>query len=156
MARGFTLIELMVVIVLIGIITTIGLPRFLRSPIPLTQDFMHRLNVLIADASAQAQQHNEPRRIFFNMNARTVELQAVGGKPLGNPLTIPEALSIADVVINGESQFHTGTGRTVYFLINPEGMSQEVVLSIEEKRGGSTRVYEFYLNPFSALFRVRW
>lgn len=144
----------MVVILLIGIVTAMGLPRFLRSPTPVTQDFIHRVNVLVTDAVGEAQKEGEPRRIFFNLGARVVEIQTAGGKRLGGSLEIPPELDITDVVINGESQFQAGSGRTFYFLLNPEGISQEVILYIQEKKGSSSRSYEFYLNPFSAMFRV--
>lgn len=148
------MIELVVVILLIGIITAIGLPRVLRAPIPVTQDFMHNLNTLISEARTQAQQEGEPRRIFFNLSGRTIEIQTAGGKKLRGSIEIPPTLDITDVVINGESQFQAGTGKTVYFLLNPEGISQEVMLYIEEKKGGETRSFEFYLNPFLSIFRV--
>ncbi len=144
----------MVVILLIGIVTAMGLPRFLRSPTPVTQDFIHRVNVLVTDAVGESQKEGEPRRIFFNLGARVVEIQTAGGKRLGGSLEIPPELDITDVVINGESQFQAGSGRTFYFLLNPEGISQEVILYIQEKKGSSSRSYEFYLNPFSAMFRV--
>ncbi len=145
----------MVVVLIIGIIAAMGVPRFLRSPVPVTQDFIHRVNILITDAVGQAQQEGEPRRIFFSLGARFVEIQTAGGKRLGSSLEIPSEVEISDVVINGESQFQAGGGRTFYFLLNPEGISQEVVLYIQEKKGSSSRSFEFYLNPFSAVFRVQ-
>ena len=49
MQRGFTLIEIVVVILLIGIITAMGLPRFLRSGQTPTEEFIGRLNNLVGD-----------------------------------------------------------------------------------------------------------
>jgi type II secretory pathway pseudopilin PulG len=144
----------MVVILLIGVITAVGLPRFLRSPVPVTQDFIHRVNVLMTQAVSHAQRVNESCRIFFNLGARTVELQSAQAKGLGQSLTIPDTLTMTEVVINGESQFQVGSGQTFYFLINSEGISQEVMLYIDEKKGSITRSYSFYLNPFSVQFRV--
>lgn len=151
---GFTIIEIMVVIILIGIITTIGLPRFLHSRVPIAQSFMHQVNLLVTDAVAYAQKEGEPCRIFFNLGAQEVELQTAQGKRVGGSLEIPSVLQVTDVVINGESQFQAGSGKTFYFLVNPEGMSQEVHLTLEEKKGSTTRSYTFYLNPFLTSFRV--
>lgn len=155
--KGFSLIELMVVIFIIGLVTAIGLPRFLRSPVPVSQDFIFRLNTLIADAVEQAQKEGEPRRIFFNLTAAVVEIQTAQGKRLGDSLKIPPTLGVRDIIINGVSQFQQGGGekRTFYFLINAEGQGQEVTLFLEEQgKSGGTRTYEFYLNPFTSLFRV--
>ena len=156
--QGFTLIEIMIVILLIGIITAIGLPRFLRSPVPIAQDFIYRLNRVIMDASEQAQQHSEPRRVFFNLGARTVVIQTSAGHPVGGKLDIPKELEVTDVIINGVSQFQIGGGQksTFYFLLNAEGESQEVQLMMTEQvSSGKSRLYEFYLHPFTSLFRVQ-
>lgn len=156
--KGFTIIEIVIVILLIGIITAVGLPRFLRSPVPRAQDFIFRLNRLVMDASEQAQQQDEPRRVFFNLNQRVVTVQNITGKPTGGKLDFPPDLEVADVMINGVSQFQSGGGQksTFYFLINAEGESQEVQLMItEQTKSGKSRTYEFYLHPFTSLFRIQ-
>lgn len=147
----------MVVMLLIGIITAMGLPRFLRSPVPITQQFMHKLNTLVAQAAEQAQQEAEPRRILFNLAARSVEIQTIRARRLGSQLTIPDVIEVSDVIINGVSQFKIGGGakRTFYFLINAEGVSQQVELILNERTSSGVRTYDFSLNPFTSLFRVK-
>ena len=153
--KGFTLIEIMVVILLIGIIAAIGVPRFLRQPVPVTQQFMHKFNNLVIQAVEQALEASEPRRVFFNLSSRTVEVQSVDGKLLGGSLELPDEVQINDVIINGVSQFQAGGAkRTVYFLINAEGVSQEVRLLLVEQTSQGPRNFEFLLNPFSGLFRL--
>lgn len=160
MGKGFSLIELMVVILLIGIIATVGIPRFLRSPVSATQTFIGRLNLLIGDGVEEAQKSGSATRIFFNIGAKKIEVQSVAGKAFGKGMTIPEGVSIEDVVINGKSQFLAAGGekRTVYFLINPEGISQEVRMIIIDgkirSRNRSGGEFEFYLNPFTSVFRA--
>ena len=160
MQHGFTIIEIMVVIFLIGIITAMGLPRFLRSRRSPTEEFIGRLNTLIGEGVETAQQTGTVQRIFFNFDAKTVELQSATGTPKGKPMSIDPSIELDDILINKKSPFVGGaTKRTVYFLINPEGISQEVVLFLidhmarsKNPRGGN---YEFYLNPFTSVFRVR-
>ena len=155
MTKGFTIIELMVVILLIGIITAVGIPRFLRQPVPVTQQFMYKLNVLVTQAVEQALEQSEPRRIFFNISSSTVEVQEVSGKPIGGSLEMPEEIQVSDVIINGVSQFQAGGAkRTFYFLINAEGVSQEVRLLLVEQTPEGPRNFEFLLNPFTNMFRV--
>ncbi len=161
MKRGFTLIELMVVILLIGIIAAMGIPRFLRSPISAAETFIGRLNLLISDGVEAAQKTGSVKRIFFNIGAKKVEVQSLTGRAVGKGIDIPQVVSVEDVIINGKSQFLAGGGekRTVYFLINPEGISQEVRLILidaniraRNPQGGE---FEFYLNPFTSVFRVK-
>lgn len=155
LAKGFTILEIMVVILLIGVIAAISIPRFLRSPVPVAEQFMGNLNSMVIQAAEQAQQDGEPRRIFFNLLARSVELQDVADREVGGRLAIPDVLEITDVVINNVSQFQAGgIKRTFYFLINADGISQEVRLIITEQTDQGEQSYEVLLNPFTSSFRL--
>ena len=133
MEHGFTLIEIVVVILLIGIITAMGLPRFLRSRRTPTEEFVGRLNNLVGDGVETALRTGTVQRIFFNFDAKTVELQSATGTAKGKPITIDPAIELTDILINRKSQFGLGANkRTVYFLINPEGISQEVTLVLTD------------------------
>lgn len=161
MKKGFSLIELMVVILLLGIIAAMGIPRFLRSPQVPSQDFIGRLNTITGEGVYAAQLTNKVHRIFFDLLGGKVEVQTAAGALVHKGIAIPKNVRIEDVLINGKSQFTAGVGdkRSVYFLINPEGISQEVeLIIIDEKvrannpRGGE---YTFYLNPFTSVFRLK-
>lgn len=158
---GFTLIEIILVILIIGVIATIGLPRFLRSPISQTEQFIGSLNSLTQEGIELAQLNKASKRIFFNISGKKVAIQSIGGKQDGRGIDIPDAVEISDALINGKSAFAMGAGekRDLYFLINSEGISQEIVLVLTDHnikarnpRGG---IFEFYLNPFTGVFRLR-
>ncbi len=159
--QGFTLIEIVIVILIIGIIAAVGVPRFMRSPTSQTEQFVGRLNGLIQEAVESAQRSGASKRIFVDLIGKNVAIQSVGGKQEGKAISIPDAVEVSDVFINDKSAFALGSGekRNFYFLINPEGISQEVRLVLidhgiraRSPRGG---VFEFYLNPFTVVFRLR-
>ena len=160
MQKGFSLIELMVVILLLGIIATMGIPRFVRSTRNQTEDFIGRLNGLIGEGVYNAQLSAKVHKIFFDLIGRKVEVQTVAGALVQKGIEIPKAISFEDVKINGKSTFVAGGGekKNFYFLIDPEGISQEVqLILIDEKvRAENTRggEYTFYLNPFTSVFRL--
>ncbi len=161
MKKGFSIIELMIVILLIGIIAVIGAPRFLRSPQRGIDTFMARLNGLVSEAAVEAQRRGEPLRIFFSISGKKVSVQTAAGKAAGGSIAVPDTVDVVDVSINGKSQFVTGSGEKeyVYFLINQEGVSQEVKLVLKNLalsgRAAGSGQYEFYLNPFTSVFRLR-
>ncbi len=161
MTRGFSLIELMIVILLLGFIAVMGLPRFLRSSRTPTEDFIGRLNVLTGEGVLLAEQTHKVYKIFFDLPAKKVEVRTVGNAVAGKGISIPDLVEIQDVVINGKSQFSAGGGekRTVYYLINPDGITQEVTLSIIDHKVRANKStggqYDFYLNPFTAAFRLK-
>lgn len=160
MKKGFTLIELMIVILIIGIITSLGLPRILRGSLTQTEQFISRLNSLVQDGVQLALSTHEPQKITFGLTAKQVELQSIPDNKVRRTLAIPAVVDIEDVTINGKPQFTSGGQRQAfYFLINPDGVSQEVVMLVHdvamEKRSQHSGRYEFYLNPFTGVFRLR-
>lgn len=157
---GFTILELMIVILILGLIAAMGVPRFLRSGRTPTEDFIGRLNVLTQEAVQLCEQTHKPHRVFFDLLAKKVSVQTAVGAVVLKGIEIPDAVEIQDVLINGKSQFTTGSEkRTVYFLINPDGISQEVVLILIDHKVRASNpargLYSFYLNPFTSVFRVQ-
>lgn len=150
----------MIVIMIIGLIAVIGVPRFIRQRRREVETFIARLNGAVSQAALEAQRRSEPLRVFFSISGKKVQVQTVAGKSTGVSLVLPDTVEISDVSINGKSQFAAGSGEKdfVYFLINQEGISQEVKLVVKDLSvAGPTQnaQYEFYLNPFTSVFRLR-
>lgn len=160
MKKGFSLIELTIVILIIGIIASLGLPRFFRGSRTKSEQFIAQLTGLVRDGVQLALQTNEPQKVLFNLMAKKVELQSIADNKTRRSMNIPSGVEVEDLLINGKSPFvGGGEKRTVYFLINPDGISQEVTLILIDhavkSRNPRAGRYEFYLNPFTGVFRLQ-
>ena len=77
--KGFTLIEIMLVILLLGIIASIGIPTFLRSGLTPTEEFIGRLNASVQDAVLLADEKHTVQKVFFDISGKKVDVQTTTG-----------------------------------------------------------------------------
>jgi prepilin-type N-terminal cleavage/methylation domain-containing protein len=79
-SKGFTFIELTVVILIIGIGATVAIPSFLRKQTAVWDDFTTELNSLVQTGSFDAMSDGKLRRVLFDLEKDQVALQ-VTNKP---------------------------------------------------------------------------
>lgn len=159
MKTGFTIIEMMLVVIIVGIMASIGLPRFVRGGQTPGQQFIARLNDLTQLGAQAALTTGTVQKINFNLQANKVELSSIDNKnnktnKTEKSIEIPDDFEIIDFIINGKNQFTAGGGerRSAYFLINPDGITQETQIGVLDKTGTITRNYQIDLNPFTGQF----
>jgi len=156
---GFTIIELAIVILIAGLLLTIGMPRLgSLGPKP-GEQFVTNLNALTQEGAREAQYLSKVQKIIFDFTVRKVELWDSDGKRSKKFIKMPDILDIKDFSINQKSQLGQGVKKnTAYFLINSQGITQDVkiflidhsVKSIDSNAG----FYDIILNPITAKFNV--
>ncbi len=165
MKKAFTIIELLIVMLIIGLIMSVGIPRFTSMGTKEFDRFIARLNGITQEGAQKAQEFNVVYKILFNITGKKIELLPIEIEDNKNntkkrEFDIPDFISIEDFLIDNKSQFTSGKGekRSAYFLINPMGITQNVkIIFINNNlfsRDPKTGRYETILNPFTAEFKV--
>ena len=142
MRSGFTLLEIIIVVGIIGILMSVGLPRLFRLQVPANQQFVARLNAFMQQGAQAALQTARVQTIRFNLASKLVERDDSQVK-----VSIPDELKIQDIIINGEPQVNDRTTEVRVF-ITPQGRTQNVKLLLTEQE----RNFTYILNPFTVQF----
>ncbi len=168
MSKGFSLLEVVVVIALMAMIATIVVPRLTRRRVALKQQFTEQLNGLTRTAQLSAMMTGTLHRIFFDIkNGRIIIQQEAAQRdsqghkqfvPLKIPyvttsLPISKELDIDQFLVKGKKMMQSGEGiqfTGAWFYIVPEGMTQEVTLEVKER--DTSKKFSLTVNPFTALF----
>lgn len=140
---GFSLIEIVVAMLIIGIMATIAIPRFITLGARTTDKFIIALNNLNQTAVQQAYETQKTQKVILDFKQNSVKLEN------GESIEIPEYLEFINLSIAGKSEYTSGEA---YYLINAEGLAQEVKMDINNKETNNTQ--SILLNPFSVQFRL--
>jgi len=169
---GFTLIELIVVIALLGAVMAIIVPRIGKSPKQQREEFVTQLNRLVGFSWQNAIRSGKTQKVDFDFEKKKVTLwQSVGkkddkGQLVTEPVVrdysatsvkIPKQFVLRSFFIEGVDEVANRGGKIsgAYFYITPEGLAQSVIINFvdrKEKRAGRSRPIGLVLNPFSARF----
>lgn len=162
---GFTLIEIVIVLVIIGIIGTLTVPRFFRKPLDVRKVFVARLNAATLAAWRGTAETQTVHRVLFDLLKGEVRVERASRTgPLESYVTeqfvqapatwgtvrfdLDQSLVIRRVIIEGKDE--SSGNRECWFFVDPDEASQEVTVVVaDEKSGGDMTLV---LNPFTKKF----
>lgn len=170
--KGFTLIEIMITLVIIGILLSVALPRFQRkNPSDERRAFFAQLNALLALGWQNAIITKTVHRVHFLMSKKIVilEEQAEGVDAYGEQqfkpvrrayiptqLKWPSNLEFREFIIEGTDEMKAhGTRKTgeLWFYIMPSGIAQNVSIMLVDTQDRAVnkkaRHVQLLLNPFN-------
>ncbi len=163
---GFTLIELVVVLVMLGLLITIAIPNFRRIPDRERKEFALHLNTLTSYALQRAIEQRKIHKVLFNVAQRKISLEqeirkTASGEREFKPIkstylrstcTWSDRLIIKNFYIDKEDKTQlVGKLSEVWFFVMPDGITQEVIINIVDKQDRS-REFSLEVNPFSGYF----
>ena len=153
--KGFTLIELMVVMLLISILLAIAMPRFqvnvAQDPVKKTSRWIiHNVRVLRTAAVQKQKQHAIV--IDLNRNCMWVVNADMDDEALAaaaeKSFNLPDALRIVDVQFPDKDRLSDGTAEIHFY---PAGYSDEVVIHLEN---ASAERYSFIVEPLLPKVKI--
>ena len=134
--RGFTLIELMVVMLLISIVLAITLPKFgggaFQDPVKKLSRWM--INTVKTLRSAAIQQQKTQGLVIDLSNRRmwlvndAMDEEAMQAAASNKALTLPDAIRYMDVQFPQQERMTTGTTEVRFY---PAGYSDQVLIHLE-------------------------
>lgn len=150
--NGFTLVEITIVLLIIGLLAQFGFPRFFSNKQTQEEKFISSLNALVQESIRTAIDSQVIQKVFINLLTQEIELLPIGSNKPTKVLNVPKEIEISDIYINNASVFTSGGKRlNAYFFINIDGVAQHVkldLINLESNFG----VESFLLNPFTGRF----
>lgn len=168
--RGFSLLEVVAVVVLLAIIAAIALPRLIKRRVPLRQQLIQELNHLSRTAQLNAMMTGKLHRIIFDPKKEHIQIEmeaekrdsqgAIQFNPLKIPYVktsapLPKNVDIDRFLIKDKNLIKQGEGVQLtgaWFYIIPEGMAQEVTIGFRDR--DTSRTFSYSINPFTAVFSL--
>jgi prepilin-type N-terminal cleavage/methylation domain-containing protein len=156
---GFSIIEIMLVVLIIGILASFGIPRFLLRRVTAGTTFIARLNSITAYGAQLAVKNNSIQKVVLHFVGKTISVSTPDGEKIERSVEIPADIEIIDFYVAGKNQLaQAAQNYDAYFLINPDGIAQEISLSFIDHsstgRASVDRRYTIELSPFTAQFRL--
>lgn len=166
---GFSFIELIVAITIIGIMATLVVPRFFQRTKPVGEVFITDLNTLLQHAILDAMSDGRLHRIRFDFERDRVVLEAAKRLdadpadmseqfvPVESPYVVtylewPNVLEMKHFFIGKVDEMFGGTTKEVWFFVGNDGTVQDVTLVIRDDERDKT--VSLVTNPFTAQLTV--
>lgn len=169
-SRAFTLIEIMVVVVIVGIMATLILPRLTRRPPssewPIVLD---DLNNLIYFARQEAISHQKLHRLYFQKKGKegttvTVQVEkqdpehpeknlfeAVDSGYFSTTYKLSEFIQIDNIFHGKHDEWAEGNGKASCYVV-PNGLVQDVLIRLTRNYDGEASKVSFRMKPFLGKF----
>lgn len=145
--QGFSLIEMAVVLLIVGIMLSIGIPMLNRRSVDYIGDFVIHLNRLVSNGVSMSAQDNKVAKIvIYLQDPKKIELE-IENKVI-EMIDINSKIEFLDFTINGKNEI--GIDK-IWFFILPNGTTQEVLFSLKDDKHKQSLV----LNPFMGKFKLK-
>jgi prepilin-type N-terminal cleavage/methylation domain-containing protein len=164
---GFTLLELAVVLLIVGLLITVAVPRFPDLTGARLESSARRLAALVRYLSGEAAFRSHLYRLHYDLDQQsywvtvltTVQDTAefiVDEAPLSRPVQLPPSIMFADVRVPDVGRVNRGQ---VYTHFYPHGYIDPTVIHLRDQSSrvltvvippltGEARIYEGYVEPF--------
>lgn len=168
--KAFTLIEMMVVIVLIGILATLIIPRlYMRKPEAEWQNVLDSLNNMVFFARQEAISDQKVYRLLFNAkpngsNFVVVEQEEIDEEEPTKKMykqvksyyfdtryDFNEMIKMVAFYSNGKEQFEENKDIGLCYVV-PNGLVQDVMIRLVRKKEDKTSKVSFKMMPFKGEF----
>ncbi len=168
--RGFSLLELVIVLVIVGIVSIVVVPQFRKPGTIEPKEFVAKLNLLMQAAWQQALFSGNTQKVLFDFDNKKISLfehtqtgktkntekwEPVTGSALNTEIMLPIHYIFNNFYIEKKDNMLRGELEDAYFFISPSGLAQEVIINITDQEQEDKKAIQRFglvLNPFSAQF----